>query len=307
MKYNIIGDIHGRKIYKQLLRDDCTNIFIGDYFDPYDGQTYEECETIFKEILRYKEEHPETILLVGNHDMQYLIGENYSRKMYKHAQDIKDLFNENHDKFQICTSFDDVIVSHAGVSNVWYLYRITKQIRPYPHIITETNVDNFEEYYIERFNYGNWDVDTIRTNMAPIYNGFAYYWDKKCEKWVKIDDDIETIVKNINQIWKDEDERTIGDSFSFGWNSHREDIYGDSPQQSPVWIRPGTLSEYGIGLKQIKQVVGHTQMPGIKMNLYSSSIYAVDCLGQKPQSLIYDTDTKTFAVNELEDGKEENR
>lgn len=40
--YNIIGDIHGRTCWKDLVREDCVNIFVGDYFDPYDGIQFEE-------------------------------------------------------------------------------------------------------------------------------------------------------------------------------------------------------------------------------------------------------------------------
>ena len=29
--YNIIGDIHGRKGWKELVKDNCINIFVGDY------------------------------------------------------------------------------------------------------------------------------------------------------------------------------------------------------------------------------------------------------------------------------------
>ena len=32
-KLNIIGDIHGRPCWKELVQDDAINIFIGDYLD----------------------------------------------------------------------------------------------------------------------------------------------------------------------------------------------------------------------------------------------------------------------------------
>ena len=32
--YNIIGDIHGRTCWKELVQDDFVNIFVGDYLDP---------------------------------------------------------------------------------------------------------------------------------------------------------------------------------------------------------------------------------------------------------------------------------
>ena len=33
--YNIIGDIHGMDAWKSLVKDDCINVFVGDFFDPY--------------------------------------------------------------------------------------------------------------------------------------------------------------------------------------------------------------------------------------------------------------------------------
>ena len=41
-KFNVIGDIHGRTKWKELVKDDAVNIFVGDYFDPYDDYTFEE-------------------------------------------------------------------------------------------------------------------------------------------------------------------------------------------------------------------------------------------------------------------------
>ena len=39
--YNIIGDIHARVCWKNLVQEDCVNIFVGDYFDPYEYVPHE--------------------------------------------------------------------------------------------------------------------------------------------------------------------------------------------------------------------------------------------------------------------------
>ncbi len=71
--YNIIGDIHGRDTWKRLVDDNCVNVFVGDYFDPYLDFTIEELERNFMEIVEYKRKHRKnTVLLYGNHDMDYL-------------------------------------------------------------------------------------------------------------------------------------------------------------------------------------------------------------------------------------------
>ena len=122
-KYNIIGDIHGRDCWKQLVQDDCINIFVGDYFDPYDRIPHNRLQQNFEAILAYKREHPETVLLYGNHDMHYMTDCIRSSRhdctyaeTYRQAfEDAKGLFYgvaypiENH-----------TLVSHAGVTREWY-------------------------------------------------------------------------------------------------------------------------------------------------------------------------------------------
>ena len=49
--YNIIGDIHGLDRWKSLVREDATNIFVGDYFDSKDGKSQEEIIANFKAIV----------------------------------------------------------------------------------------------------------------------------------------------------------------------------------------------------------------------------------------------------------------
>ena len=55
--YNIIGDIHGRDAWKQLVDDNCINVFVGDFFDPYEYFPIETMERNFLEITGYKQEH----------------------------------------------------------------------------------------------------------------------------------------------------------------------------------------------------------------------------------------------------------
>ena len=69
--YNIIGDIHGRDAWKRLVDESCINIFVGDYFDPYDRIHFMDLQYNFMEIIEYKKKHPENVvLLYGNHDYE---------------------------------------------------------------------------------------------------------------------------------------------------------------------------------------------------------------------------------------------
>ena len=48
--YNIIGDIHRRDSWERLDDENCINLFIGDYFDPYQDFAIDELERNFLEM-----------------------------------------------------------------------------------------------------------------------------------------------------------------------------------------------------------------------------------------------------------------
>ena len=121
--FNIIGDIHGRTCWKDLVREDSVNIFVGDYFDPYEEIPVPELLYNFHEIIAYKREHPETVLLYGNHDLHYLISsEHYSRYNYICANEYWHTFLQTQDLFTgvAYAIGNKALVSHAGVSKAWY-------------------------------------------------------------------------------------------------------------------------------------------------------------------------------------------
>lgn len=125
--YNIIGDIRGMYKWKFLVKDDCINVFVGDFFDPITPTiSYEECIANFNKIIDFKKTHPETIILYGDHELQYLIHgeyeENYSPLDEDHALQIQQLLHENASFFNgIAFSINNqYLVTHAGVSRYWY-------------------------------------------------------------------------------------------------------------------------------------------------------------------------------------------
>lgn len=155
--YNIIGDIHGSDSWKQLVQDDAINVFVGDYLDPkvemHDlpdptrADSQQPCEnsfitaniTNFLEIIRYKQAHPETILLLGNHDLHYLIDERYS--------DYNEMFAPLY--YQLLQTFaplfcgiaysinNQVLVSHAGVTADWWHKHVSDKVQPMPDEVAE--------------------------------------------------------------------------------------------------------------------------------------------------------------------------
>ena len=135
MKTIIIGDVHGRDQWKQIVaqeKDADTVIFLGDYFDSFDISAVEQMHN-FKEIVEFKEtsftnagtddQHKtQVILLIGNHDYHYFPEINdsstsgYQTKM---ALVIKQLIGENRKHLQVAHRIGEFVFSHAGISSEW--------------------------------------------------------------------------------------------------------------------------------------------------------------------------------------------
>ena len=68
MKTIVIGDIHGRTIWKQIVRHNTFDkvVFEGDYFDSFDISVKDQLKN-FNEIIKFKERFPDkVVLLIGN-------------------------------------------------------------------------------------------------------------------------------------------------------------------------------------------------------------------------------------------------
>ncbi|MBP5477165.1 MAG: metallophosphoesterase [Paludibacteraceae bacterium] len=121
--YNIIGDIHARTCWKNLVREDSVNIFVGDYFDSYEYIPPSEQMSNFQELLAFKRQHPETVLLYGNHDLHYMIAnEHYSRYDVFSANNYWHAFLDSRSLFHgVAYPIEDkALVTHAGVTRDWY-------------------------------------------------------------------------------------------------------------------------------------------------------------------------------------------
>ena len=125
MKTVLIGDIHGHDTWKQIInqeQDADRFIFVGDYFDSFTVPGATQIQN-FQDIIEFKETGGKAIiLLIGNHDYHYFpeIGENgtsgYQARM---APSISYIINDNRDHLQMAYQFDDILVTHAGVSSDW--------------------------------------------------------------------------------------------------------------------------------------------------------------------------------------------
>lgn len=130
----IIPDIHGRTFWKEAAgrASEEKIVFLGDYLDHYlqdelwSGVTEESAIGNFREILDLKRAHPnEVILLLGNHDCEYIYGRNVCDcRCYDDRYDeLQRLFRDNKELFQIAyervIAGKTYILTHAGLQIEW--------------------------------------------------------------------------------------------------------------------------------------------------------------------------------------------
>jgi predicted phosphodiesterase len=156
MKTLVLGDTHGRPLWKEIVVYEQPDrvIFIGDYFDSYDDFTAAEQMHNFKEIIEYKEtsftndgtddqRKTQVIILVGNHDFHYMdSSEHYSGYQAGAASGISDLLFSNMNHLQMAYQMDEYLFTHAGVSHDWYTYWMEML-----HLEGNSVVDNINEMW----------------------------------------------------------------------------------------------------------------------------------------------------------------
>lgn len=158
MKLTFIGDIHGRHIWKNIIKQESDSshfIFIGDYFDSFDIPPVIQLLNI-NEIIQFKKDNPDKVtLLLGNHDHHYIVPESYSGFQAILKWDAYNILNENKSLFQIAKQFDNIICSHAGLSPL-FLNKILPQWNK------STIIDELNELYLykpNQFNFVNSTLD----------------------------------------------------------------------------------------------------------------------------------------------------
>jgi hypothetical protein len=128
-KYRVIGDVHGRKNWSDLVtpfNEDTLYIFVGDYTDPYyyEGVGYDQMIEQILLMLQFKREHPDNVvLLVGNHDLQYIADiRETNRYDRSNGPKISKIFKENEDLFSgvAYQVGEKYLITHAGVTLDWY-------------------------------------------------------------------------------------------------------------------------------------------------------------------------------------------
>lgn len=284
MKYIIIGDIHGRTNWEQLVSDDAIVIFVGDYFSPYQEIPFTQLQENFLKICQYKKDHPKTVLLIGNHDLSegnFWYESGISRHDYKNHQAIEKLFKDNIELFQVAYSINNqILVTHAGVGAPWYIrhvYLDRKWVVPMD-FSKFTGVNSLDE--LSKSEEFNQNLDSY----IWLYNKKWFMWNGN--QYIELNDTPDTIAENINKIWFNEDYS----AFSFAENCTLDDCYGDSYPQSPMWIRLSSLATFDIFKyqPQYKQVFGHTIAKDIVYipNKADAHLIMIDCLEKQDKAYL---------------------
>ena len=120
----ICGDIHCRDFYKPILNIKGHSIvFLGDYMDPYKFEGTNDVDGIFnlKEIFDFARSNDNVTLLAGNHDCSYIWSPmGYERtNCAKYYDELHALYRDNLDLLQPYALINNILFSHAGISNMW--------------------------------------------------------------------------------------------------------------------------------------------------------------------------------------------
>ena len=140
------GDIHGRDVWKDVIgREGIENldliIFLGDYFTSREDISVEMQEENFRRIVEFKNAHPDKVVLLrGNHDMEackYYWADCYPSHYSKWVAENREWFLEN---TQWLLQIDDIVFSHAGISQRWY----EDMCKKYPEITCFEDINKIE-------------------------------------------------------------------------------------------------------------------------------------------------------------------
>lgn len=139
----VIGDLHGKSCWKNMLegRFDSFDkiVFMGDYSDDsWVKFSDEEIVNNLKEVIEFKKNHDDkVILLIGNHDFQYIVGyPTASRYRKSYAKEMHEIFDNNAKLFNPIYIDNNYIFTHAGITNGWIDYIKEK------YYIKDINIDN---------------------------------------------------------------------------------------------------------------------------------------------------------------------
>ena len=127
MRIITVSDVHGRheSLYKAIERFKKEHfdkiVFLGDFADSYD-RTNEDILRCYKMAMDLYYEFPDKVeWLFGNHDWQYYYGRHLCSGFRGDlCISLNPLINENRKIFKIAYGYENYLFTHAGIQQSWY-------------------------------------------------------------------------------------------------------------------------------------------------------------------------------------------
>ena len=216
MKILCIGDIHCRNFWRKTVYDNIGKvdkiIFLGDYLDPYPEEIKENPELMevndfydsyhaldmLNDIVSLKKNEPNKfILLTGNHTDSYIWSKfrAATRTDYQNWEKYHKFFIENLSFFNFVWIENDVIFSHAGISEgwanrVWEAFELPEDelssIKEIAETLQDTPLENFTTTYIN-----------VISDISEYRGGDMFYGS--CE-WADIYEHIDMEISTSDKI-----------------------------------------------------------------------------------------------------------
>jgi len=123
IKLLAVGDLHGKSCWQAIDFGQYDKVvFMGDYVDSTnhsDEEILDNLKAVIHAKLQFSEK---VVLLLGNHDIQYVYYPDYRCSGFRRSMQISltELFNQHIHLFQIAYQVGRHLFSHAGVSSPWY-------------------------------------------------------------------------------------------------------------------------------------------------------------------------------------------
>ena len=118
-----IGDLHGRNHWRDInIREYEKIIFLGDYVDSDTLSDSAILENLTAVIELKKQLSEKVVLLLGNHDVQYLHFPQHQITGFRPTMQpyLTQLFDSNRHLFTLAYQYQHYIFTHAGITNSWY-------------------------------------------------------------------------------------------------------------------------------------------------------------------------------------------
>ena len=283
MKILVVPDIHGSWLnaitFIEKNKDKVDKVItLGDYVDDWDEDVNGPVmiEGFNKLCSMARAEPDKFCICIGNHDNSYISetreGSNCSGHHWEYAEQYEKMFKDNMDIINVAYLLDGILFSHAGVSQRWYIQnigyynnihkfdRVPKKImKEYLHWNDVSR--DINKYYFDDMTFSLVNPET-EEDKQRVKDYFKYQNDahKKAADLYSLMDKKYGFNKIRSYNFKVEVlNMMFHEKYSYldhcGWNSA-----GDSPGESPTWIRPDSLlhDNWPSGIRC--QVVGHTEL-----------------------------------------------